>query len=287
MSRIIKLKLKNFRSFEESEFSFKDNNLICLIGRGDSGKSTILDAINFVFSPNWKLNFYDHDFHKGNIAIPFEIEATIINPPQELISEDKFGLYIRGWNGTTLEIDDELKDGLTEALSIKLIVDKDLQPKWYITNNRIQEDLEIGKNDRTKINSFLISDHIDNHFKWNEGNPLFKILKLKNGTIDDEKTIITEAIREARAKIDKEPFSNLDEVIKEFKDKAKEFGAEIETPNVTVDYRDLFFDNRKTSLHDDNVPFRLKGKGSKRILSISLQYLLASKGGIIQVDEIE
>lgn len=287
MSRIIKLKLKNFRGFEESEFSFRNNNLICLIGRGDSGKSTILDAINYVFSPNWKLNFYDHDFYKGNITIPFEIEATIIDPPKELILENKFGLYIRGWNKKTLEIVDELKEGLTEALSIKLIVDKDLQPKWYITNGRIQGDLEIGKNDRSKINSFLISDQIDNHFKWNEGNPLLKMLKLKKGSLRDEKVIITEAIREARAKIDKEPFTNLDEVIKEFKNKASELGAKIGTPNITVDYRDLFFDNRKTSLHDENIPFRLKGKGSKRILSISLQYILASKGGIIQVDEIE
>ncbi len=287
MPRIINLKLKNFRGFENSEFKFKNNNLICLIGRGDSGKSTILDSINFVFSPNWKLNFFDHDFHNGNISIPIEIEATIINPPERLISENKYGLYIRGWNPTSFLIEDELKNGLVEALTIKLIIENDLEPKWYVTNERIQDDLEIGKNDRAKINSFLISDDIDNHFKWNEGNPLLKILKSKKGTIDEEKIIIREAIREAREKIDKEPFSNLDEVIKEFKTKAKELGAEIATPNITVDFKDLIFDGRKTSLHDKNVPFRLKGKGSKRILSISLQYLLAEQGGIIQVDEIE
>lgn len=287
MPRIINIKLKNFRGFEDSEFQFENKNLICLIGRGDSGKSTILDAINFVFSPNWKLSFFDHDFHNANISIPIEIEASVINPPEELISEHKYGLYVRGWNPTSKVIEDELEGGHIEALTIKLIVNNDLEPKWFVTNNRIQDDIEISKNDRAKLNSFLISDDIDNHFKWNEGNPLLKILKSKKGNIDEEKVIIRQAIREARETIDKEPFTNLDDVIKDFKTKATEFGVEIDTPNITVDYKDLIYDGRKTSLHDKNVPFRLKGKGSKRILSISLQYLLAEQGGIIQVDEIE
>ena len=287
MPRIINIKLKNFRGFEDSEFHFKNNNLICLIGRGDSGKSTILDAINFVFYPNWKLSFFDHDFHNANISIPIEIEATLINPPDELISENKYGLYVRGWDSSSNTIADELASGHIEALTIKLIVNNDLEPKWYVTNNRIQDDSEIGRKDRAKLNSFLIAEDVDNHFKWNEGNPLLKILKSKKGNIDEEKDIIRRAIREARETIDKEPFANLDDVIKEFKTKATEFGVSINTPNITVDYKDLIYDSRKTSLHDKNVPFRLKGKGSKRILSISLQYLLAEQGGIIQIDEIE
>lgn len=35
-------------------FSHKfDKDFVCLLGRGDSGKTTILDAISLVLSPNW------------------------------------------------------------------------------------------------------------------------------------------------------------------------------------------------------------------------------------------
>ena len=42
-----KLKLKNFRKYENLEVSFKDG-LNVLIGENDSGKTTIIDAIRIL-----------------------------------------------------------------------------------------------------------------------------------------------------------------------------------------------------------------------------------------------
>ena len=49
MAVLHKLSLRNFRGLKEFDQVF-DTGLTCIIGRGDSGKSTILDAINYVFS---------------------------------------------------------------------------------------------------------------------------------------------------------------------------------------------------------------------------------------------
>lgn len=47
--KLVKLKLKNFRGYNEAEVNFqKDIN--CLIGRNDVGKSTILDALDIFFN---------------------------------------------------------------------------------------------------------------------------------------------------------------------------------------------------------------------------------------------
>ena len=78
MSKIHTLKILNYRGIEKFEQVFSNANFICLIGRGDSGKTTILNAISAVLSPNWNYNFYDTDFHKGNIEDTIEIEVSLL-----------------------------------------------------------------------------------------------------------------------------------------------------------------------------------------------------------------
>ena len=76
MATLHNLKIRNFRGIENFDQNF-DNGLICIIGRGDSGKSTILEAINLVLSSSWTMSFYDSDFYNCHINTPIEIEATI------------------------------------------------------------------------------------------------------------------------------------------------------------------------------------------------------------------
>ena len=62
MARIHSLKIQHYRSIDNFETTFGDENIIVIIGRGDSGKTTILKAIAAVLSPSWNLNFNDWDF---------------------------------------------------------------------------------------------------------------------------------------------------------------------------------------------------------------------------------
>jgi putative ATP-dependent endonuclease of OLD family len=287
MAKIHSLKIKNFRGIQNFEFCFGFIDFICLIGRGDSGKTTLLDAIYAVLSPNWNHSFYDSDFYQADIANPIEIEATLYSLPKSLLNENKYGLHIRGIDKVTGAICDDLQDDHEIALTIKLVVDKDLEPKWYIESYRDGQDkVEIRANDRASLNVHLISDYLDTHFTWSKGFPLFSLLKQADS--GDLKTdIVTEALREAKHRIDEADFPNLSAVVSRVIATAAHFGVDIQDATTSLDSKDLSNMDRRMSFHQSRVPFRLKGKGTKRLLSIAIQTELSKEGGVLLVDEIE
>lgn len=63
MSHISKIKIKNFRGLKELTLDLGQEKFVIIIGRGDSGKSTILSAIHAVLCPSWNLAFSDLDFY--------------------------------------------------------------------------------------------------------------------------------------------------------------------------------------------------------------------------------
>ncbi len=289
MTKIFNLKIRNFRGIKEFKQVFNDNNVICIIGRGDSGKSTILDAISYVLSSNWNLTFYDSDFYNCDTSNPIEIEVTLSDLPESLLREDKYGLYIRGIDKTSNEIKDELEDGYEIALSIKLEVTKDLEPNWYVINNRYQEPVKISSRDRAKLNVFIISDYIDRHFSWNRYSPLYSLLKQYSSYEDsNEQGVLTEILREIKEKIDTTSFQKFDNILDDVKTNANKLGVDMLNISTSIDLRDIIIKEGKLSLHEKNIPIRLRGKGSKRLLSMAIQLTLAkNKGGIILIDEIE
>lgn len=288
MAKIHELKIKNFRGIKDFSQTFVTTNFICLIGRGDSGKSTILDAISYVLSSSWNLTFSDSDFHKCDIDIPIEIEATLIDLPENLILESKYGLHIRGLDKSTNEIKDELENGHEKALTIKLEIKKDLEPKWYVINTRQDSQISISHYDRAKLNVFMISDYIDRHFSWSKGNPLYSLLKRQQDPFDSEgSNVIIEALRGAKSKIDNYSFDQFKEITSVVKSRADELGIDISNTSTSIDFKDISIKDGRVCLHEEKIPFRLKGKGSKRLISIAIQTALADKGGIILIDEIE
>jgi len=288
MARIYKLDIKNFRGIKEFSHTFDDLNLICLVGRGDSGKTTILNAILYVLYPNWDPSFYDTDFYNCDTEHPIEIEATLVGVPDELLREDKYGLYIRGIDKKTNDIKDELENDYEKVLTIKLEVTKDLEPKWYVINNRQSSPTTISNYDRAKLNAFMVSDYLDAHFYWRKGSPLYSLLK-QEGNVDISKKdkILTDATRDVKSKIDTYPFEQFQEVIDILKSKVEELGIKIPEASTSIDFKDISIKEGKISLHDGKIPLRLKGKGTKRLVSIALQMALAERGGVILIDEIE
>mgnify|MGYP000927220125 FL=1 len=77
MAILHSLEIKNFRGIKDFKQEFFQEKLVCLVGRGDSGKSTILDAISYVLSSNWNITFYDSDFYNCDIEEPIEITANL------------------------------------------------------------------------------------------------------------------------------------------------------------------------------------------------------------------
>ena len=292
MARIHQLKINHFRGIEHFEQCFDDTNLIILIGRGDSGKSTILKAISLVLSPAWNNTFADTDFYNLDTTKPIEIEVSFV--PDKLLSDAKYGLYKRLLvNG---EIIDEISKSGEEPfaqeediLTIKLVVDDTLQPKWYVVNDREQDNIEISHRDRALLDMFMIADYADNHFSYNKLSPLYALLKKGLDAPDTIEKKLVDVVRQAYQSIASNvSFQEFEKVATEIKQEALNLGIEFDDLKTSLEYKGNAYTESNIILHDgQNRPLGMYGKGSKRLLSMAIQLALAKTGGIVLIDEIE
>lgn len=288
MASLYNLKINNFRGIEKLEHTF-DKNLNCIIGHGDSGKTSLLDAISFVLSPYYSLSFDDGDFNKGNISNPIEIEATLINIPDTIIS--KYDTHLRGVSSGRIIDNMESDDAETAetAITVKLTVNKNLEPIWELVTDRGQEPRAISAYDRGLLNIFIVNEFTDRHFNFNKGNPLYKLFnQSKSNNIDTTQTdILIDTLRETKDKIDTELDGKFLEVIKKIIEAAKLLGIDVSELNAAFDFKDILIKENKVSLHEDGVPLRLRGKGSKRLISLAIQLSIVDEPSVILIDEIE
>lgn len=70
-----------------------------LLGGGDVGKSTLLDAIGLLLSPINPTTVPDTDYHARKVDDGFVIEAVISLPPESLINNQVKPSWPWGWNG--------------------------------------------------------------------------------------------------------------------------------------------------------------------------------------------
>lgn len=288
MTKIHSISINNFRGIKEFAQTFYEKQFICLIGRGDSGKSTILEAISTVLSSTWNLAFYDSDFYNCDTVKPIFIECTLYELPDYFLNE-KYGLYLRGINKSGDIIDDFESDEGIPAITLCLEVKDDLEPRWYITNSRPhQEPMAISATARARLNTFLISDFTDRHFSWSKGNPLYSILRKEGSYEIEDKNVVINALRKAKIDIDNATFNELIGTIENVIQKASALGVDISNAKTTIDFKDIALKDNRVCLHDESkIPFRLKGKGNKRLISLAIQLELIDNGGIILIDEIE
>ena len=293
MARIHQLKINHFRGIKQFEQCFGDTNLIVLIGRGDSGKSTILKAISLVLSPAWNNTFADTDFYNLDTTKPIEIEVSLRCVPDKLLSDAKYGLYKRLLvNG---EIIDEISKSGEEPfaqeediLTIKLVVNETLQPKWYVVNNREQDNIEISHRDRALLDMFMIADYADNHFSYNKLSPLYALLKKELDTPETIENKLVNVVRQAYSIASNTSFQEFENVASEIKEQAKYLGIGFNDLKTSLEYKGNAYTESNITLHDgQNRPLGMYGKGSKRLLSMAIQLALAKTGGIVLIDEIE
>ena len=285
MATIFSLNIKNFRGIRELEHTFGDSKFVCLVGRGDSGKTTVLDAISFALNSNWNLQLSDNDFYKGDVNNPIEIEVTLVEVDQRLLQESRYGLHICCLSDDGMSVVQDVQDGSKKTLTILFKVGEDLEPKWYVTSKRPhQDDIEIKAADRATFNVSLLSDYLDKHFTWGKGSPLSQLLKKEGASSGG--SILLKEIRDLKEAVDETGFEHLNSVIETVKKCSQRFGVNIENIKTSIDAKDLAIKDSRVVLHNDSVPLRLSGKGTKRIMSAAIQAEL-SQCGVMLIDEIE
>ncbi len=137
--KLTNIEIKNFRGIKHANVLFPaQSRIVCLIGSGDSGKSTLLNAIEWVLWPSWNLIAKDTDFYNCDTGESIEITASITDLPKNLIKEDKFGLYLRDFKKSLDEGNDEPDENGTKILTVRLTIDETLEPKWEVITNRTE-----------------------------------------------------------------------------------------------------------------------------------------------------
>lgn len=274
------LKVRNFRGIKELDW-YLPGKYICLIGPGDSAKTTILDAIEYALYPSYTISFDDTDFFNCDIEQSIEIYVSITNYPEEFQEDSKFGMYQRGIEDNILVDETE---GKNLILTIKLIVNKDLDPEWTIFVERDLDKKEISYRMREKLGMMRIGSQVDRYFTWGRGS----ILNKWSENIDQAKSMISDAVRKAKEGFDDQKIQDLPEIISRISSASGKFGVKPKgSYKAHLDTKSISFGYGAISLSDDNIPVRQLGSGSKKLLASSLQVESTKEGAILLFDEIE
>ena len=189
---IRKVQIRRYRGIDFLDWD-PASRFSCLVGPGDSTKSTILSAIELALSPSNNVFVNDTDFYMGDVGQPLEITISVGQVPQDLLRDNKFGLEARGWNNTT-GLRDEPQEGDELILSIRVSVDDTLEPKWAVVNNRKPVGEYIGPNDRSALGLIRISADVEQHLSWGRGSALLRLSDSQTNL----RQVIADANRKAR-----------------------------------------------------------------------------------------
>jgi energy-coupling factor transporter ATP-binding protein EcfA2 len=277
------LRIQNFRGIKSCEWS-AIGDFACLIGPGDSGKTTILDAIQFVLYPSWSLNLDDSDFYECDPNNTITIDATIVNFPSTLGKEDRFGLLKRGWDATSNTLIDEPTDETTVAITVRLTVDDTLEPKWTVYNERSIEERFISPKDRQLLSMFRLGEQVERELAWGRGSALAQMIQ-SNGEI---KSFLNEINREIRGAGAGQIPDSVKQTATRVEELAKQFAVKPKSELIpSLDAKYMSTNTGLVGLHDGVIPTRLYGTGSKRLIALASQLSRVEGGGIILIDEIE
>ena len=280
--KIRHLSIKYFRGIKELNWNVIGST-ICLVGPGDSTKSTILDAIELALSSRWNLTFNDSDFFGCNIQNPIEIIVTVGEFPDRLHDDQKFGLHLRGWNKVKGLID-EPTDGFEEVISIKLIIDSSLEPSWFIVTDRNNDGVRISSKDREALGVARLGGYVDRHLSWSRGSALSKL----TDDVENISSILADASRKAKESVSQSQLDVLKAASLRAQQSAIQFGVKPHKDFIpALDIGSIAIGASFLSLHDGDIPVRLAGQGSKRLLAIALEKYGLKSGAILLIDEIE
>lgn len=206
--------------------------------------------------------------------------AWVSELPSELLKEQKFGLYVEN------PLEESIQDNL--SLVIKMTVNADLEPKWTVVpRNKDVEEKQISAADRALIGVNFIGDYTDTQFAYNRQSPLYALTKQCLVENQDLERIKVKLLRSMSSNINDEHFEPFNGPLANLKEKAVSLGLSIDELCANIDIKENPYTGNSIALHYNELPYRLQGKGSKRLMSIAIQSELTKAGGIMLVDEIE
>lgn len=286
--RIAHIEIRHFRGIRKLNWT-PSPGMNCLIGPGDSTKTTILDAIELALNPRANYIGNDVDFYNLDYSAPATIVITLLDLPQNFYADDRYGLHLRGWDQVVNKIIDEPgepADGVVDALSVRLQIDPDtLEGQWSIFNDRLSSDTDppsLRFKDARELATSRLGPYADRHFSWGRQSILNRIGE--NAKMHEQLANANRAARDAFRSSNKDifaiPTARAESLSKLFSVPVRAaFSAELDLQSSAVN-------SGGVALHDGDLPLRTLGTGSSRLIVSALQHT-AQGSHIALVDEIE
>ena len=287
MARIRAIEVSNFRSLKEFKW-FPSSGINCMIGPGDSGKSTVLDAIDLCLGARRNLQINDADFHSLDTETPITISITIGELDDGLKRIDTYGSFLRGFDAVLQIVEDEPEAGMETVLTLCLTVTNDLEPSWALVSDRAAAagiSRYLTWADRVRLAPTRVGAVADYNLSWRRGSVLNRLSEEKA----DASAALAKAAREARTAFGADAGAQLQETLGKVAAVAKSLGVPVgQTVQAMLDAHSVSFGGGTISLHDETgIPLRGLGTGSTRLLVAGLQGEVVDQSSIILVDELE
>lgn len=279
--QIRKLTISNFRGIASLEWK-PGNTFCCLIGSGDSGKSTVLDAVEAALSSRW-FAFTESDFLNCDTARGIKIEATVGELSGALKSDERFGLYVRGW-ASCGELRDEPEGDDEPVLTVRLSVDAAMEPVWELVCDRLEDSRTLSNRDRALFGVVRLVGDDSRQLSWAQGSVLSRL----TGDSAGAAARLAEAYKAARDSAKLHEITELALAAEAAEGFAKNLGAYVEVgygPGLELGRSGM--SSGAIALLDGGVPLRLAGLGTRRLATLAIQKSAIAEGAIVLVDEIE
>lgn len=287
MARIRRIEILNFRGVRFLEW-MPAPGINCLIGPGDSGKSTVLDAIDLCLGARRNIPFSDADFFNLDVTQAISISLTIGELGDALKNFDTYGLFLRGFDPATGNVEDEPEKDLETVLTLTLTVQSDLEPAWTLVSDRAKAQnatRNLTWADRVQLSPTRIGALAESNLGWRRGSVLNRLTEEKA----DASAALVKAARDARETFGDDAGRQLAETLRIVGEAAKELGIDVgDKVRALLDAHAATFAGGTISLHnEEGVPLRGLGIGSARLLIAGLQRKAAAQSSVLLVDELE
>ncbi len=286
--RIVHIEVRNFRGIRVLDWS-PSPGMNCLIGPGDSTKTTILDAIELALNPRVNYVGDDTDFYNRDFSASATVTVTIVDMPSDFSADNRYGLHLRGWDEVRQKVIDEPGEpatGVIDALSIRVEIDPStLEGRWSIYNDRLRKEADppsMRFKDANELATTRLGPYADRHLSWGRQSLLNRIGK--GGKMNEQLAAATRAARDAFRLSNKDVFAVATERAETL---GKRFGVQVRQAfTADLDIHGSSISAGGIALHDGDLPLRTLGTGSSRLLVSALQH--DARGSQISlIDEIE
>lgn len=287
MARVRHVQIENFRCIQNLVW-VPSPGINCLLGPGDSGKSSILDAIDYCVGARRTVQATDADFYLLDVAHPIVITITLGELDDALKSLESYGNFLRSFDPVTGQIADEPQAHAETVLSLRLTIGSDLDPVWTLASDRAEaagQSRFLTWGDRMRIAPTRIGALADHNLAWRRGSVLNRISDER----PEMSAALAEAARTARATFGDLAEAQLGETLRIVEKTATELGIPVGSGlKAMLDAHSVSFTGGTIALHGpDGVPLRSLGVGSARLLLAGLQRKAAQRATVILIDELE